>query len=221
VKNTLPAFKTGRAKDWTRERLDQLTREDIKQLEANALRLGELELAALCADVALSRPRAAGVRGAYAKSRSKLVPRRKAFETRGVWLRDERTSWSGVRKSDQTVVIALWAPAVQSADGGCACLLWAPNTDGARPWSDSEAGRERLEHCRIAVESARAEALLVHGEAMDGRLPEDRARSIHGVDPDTVIHHLRVEKRGAEFWAVWGRRTRASAAATAAPATAP
>src|SRR5439155_1194647 len=64
------------------------------------------------------------------KGRPKLMPRTRAFEARGVWLYDPRTSWSGVRKADGTVVMALWQPAVKSRDGGCRCLLWAPNADG-------------------------------------------------------------------------------------------
>jgi len=53
--------------------------------------------------------------------------------------------------------------------------------------------------------AALAEGRLVYGERLDGHVPEDKARSVHGVDPLTVVH-LRVEKRGPEYWAVWGKR---------------
>ena len=204
-----PVFKTGRAAQWTRERVQQLGRQELLHLHANAERLGEPELAALCAEILKQLPaRGPGSSGASARTKNggaRLIPRRKAFEARGVWLQDVRGSWSGVRKSDGAVVFALWAQAVASVDGGCACLLWAPNTEGSRPWSDTAAGRERLEHCRAAVQRGSAEGLLVQGEAMEGRLPEDRARSVRGIDPETVVH-FRVEKRGDEFWAAWGSR---------------
>src|SRR4051812_19886481 len=208
MKDSLPRFKTGRAADWTRERVDQLGRQDIVQLRANAERLGEADLAVLCAEVLKARPRTTDNSGgaAHKKRAKRLIPRGRAFEARGVWLTDARTSWSGSRKSDGTVVMAIWAQSVQSRDGGCSCLLWAPNVDGARPWSDTPAGKERLEHCKLALGGGRAEGLLVHGESLDGRLPEDRARTVLGVDPDTVIR-FKIEKRGNEYWAAWGERT--------------
>ena len=122
-----------------------------------------------------------------------------------MFLQDPRSSWSGVRKADGKVVMTIWGDAVESDGGGCSCLLWGPNLDGARPWSDSPAGKERLEHCKLALEAG-AEGLLVHGERLDGHLPEDKARTVHGVDPETVLA-FNVEKRGAEYWAVWGRKT--------------
>ena len=102
--------------------------------------------------------------------------------------------------------MALWQAAVQTADGACACLLWAPNIDGSRPWSDTVGGRERLEHCKAAMERGGAEGLLVHGDALEGRLPEDRARSVLGIDAETVIQ-FRVELRGGEYWASWGKKS--------------
>jgi hypothetical protein len=196
---------------WTAERVKELSRAEVLQLQANATRLEAPELAALCAEVLKDMPsRGRGSSGAAAprKDQKRLIARTKAFEARGVWLQDARSSWSGVRKSDSVVVFALWAKAVQSRDGGCCCLLWAPNTDGARPWSDTTAGRERLEHCKLALDSG-AEALLVHGESLEDRLPEDRARTVHGVDPDTVVS-IRVERRGSEYWAAWGSARRPS-----------
>jgi hypothetical protein len=204
------AFKHAGADEWTRERIGQLPVRDIMQLRANAERLNELGVAALCCDVlkVKGRPRAQreppGNPGPRTKAR-KLVARTQAFEARGVQLQDVRTSWGGVRKSDGAIVMALWAEAIESADGGYRYLLWAANTTGARPWSDTPAGRERLEHCKRAIELGRAEGLLVYGQRLQGRLPEDRASTIHGIDAETVVL-FEVEQRGHEFWAVWGRK---------------
>ena len=102
--------------------------------------------------------------------------------------------------------MALWADAIESADGSCSYLLWAPNVDGARPWSDQAAGRERLEHCKQAMERGTAEGLLVYGERLAGHLPEDKAHAVHGIDPEIVVA-FHVEMRGKEFWAKWGGKT--------------
>lgn len=208
--------KRGHAEEWTRERVAQLPPQEILQLQANAARLNEPDLAAMCSDVltqARVRARAAarGDPGAGTKARN-LVARAKAFEARGVFLQDARTSWGGVRKSDGAIVMALWADAIESLDGACRCLLWAANTAGSRPWSDTVAGRERLEHCRRAVELGRAEGLLVYGRRLEGRLPEERAAAIHGADAETVLDFA-VEARGEEYWAVWGKAPRRPAAA--------
>jgi hypothetical protein len=200
-------FRKGRATTWTPERLAELGRQDLVNLQANAERLGEQDLAALCGQMLEQQPkRGPASSGAQSKvkARQKLVPRSRAFAALGVWLVDPRTSWSGVRKVDGMVVMAMWHAAVQSRDGGCACLLWAPNVDGARPWSDSAAGRERLDHCKIALERG-AQGLLVQGEALEGRLPEERARTVLGIDTGTVIP-MQVEMRGAEYWASWGKK---------------
>jgi hypothetical protein len=201
-------FRRGHATQWTRERLDQLTRQDLLNLQANAARLGEQELAALCDQLIRERPKRASDQGRRAEGgkSGKLLPRSKAFATRGVWLQDARSSWSGVRKSDGSVVIAIWHDAIVLRDGACACLLWAPNVDGGRPWSDTAAGRERLEHCKAALAAGGAEGLIVHGEAMAGRLPEDRARSVLGIDVQALIR-FKVELRGKEYWARWGKLT--------------
>lgn len=190
---------------WTAERLGRLDHEELSRLQANAERLGAAELVALCGTMMLSRPTHAPSRSAAPRGSERLVPRSRAFAARGVYLKDPGKSWSGIRKEDGTVVIALWKAAVELKDGACACLLWAPNRKGARPWSDTDAGRERLDHCRLAAGGANAEGLLVHGEALDGRLPEDRACSVLGIDPGTVIS-LAVEQRGDEYWAIWGKR---------------
>lgn len=208
-------FRRGRASDWTLERIEQLSVEDITQLRANAERLNESAVVELCSQALgaagpRGRSRAGGKSPTPTKAR-RLIARIRAFEARGVWLLDPRTSWSGLRKSDGAVVMALWAAAIESAGGGCSCLLWAPNTDGSRAWSDAAAGRERLDHCKLAVAQGRAEGLLVYGEALAGHLPEEKAYAVHGVDPETVVV-FQVEKRGVEYWASWGRRAAAESA---------
>lgn len=198
-----------RTVDWTKERIGQLSKQEIEQLRTNAAALGEDSVVALCSEVLgeprKTRGRAAKGAAASVVKRRRLVSRRKAFEARGVMLNDVRTSWSGVRKSDGAVVISLWADAVGSAEGACSYLLWAPNVAGSRPWSDQPGGKERLEHCKLVLNGGRAEGVLVYGERLEGYLPEDRARSVHGVDPEVVLQ-LEVERRGEEYWAVWGRK---------------
>jgi hypothetical protein len=199
---------SSRANDWTKERISQLRKQEIEQLQTNAGVLGEDGVVALCAEVLRERPKPRGgaaARAARAPKRRRLVSRSKAFETRGVTLQDARTSWSGVRKSDGAVVISLWADAIESAGGACSYLLWAPNVRGSRPWSDGAAGKERLDHCKLMLSGSRAEGMLVYGEPLEGFLPEDRARSVHGVDPEIVLQ-LAIERRGDEYWAVWGRK---------------
>jgi hypothetical protein len=205
-KSTVSPFRAPTS-DWTPERIDKLDRVEIEQLRTNAIDRGADNLAELCAAALAQRPkrREGGKSAVGAKGRRRLISRGKAFEARGVYLQDVRTSWGGVRKSDGTVVLSLWADAVQSADGTCSYLLWAPDTDGTRPWFQSAPGQERLRHCQLALGGAPAEGLLVFGQALEGRLPEEKARSVHGVDPDTLVHFT-VEKRGEEFWAIWGKR---------------
>lgn len=201
-------FKSRQAAEWTRERIGQLRKQEIQQLRINAGTLGENEIVALCDQVLHEQPKGGGKGGAKAArplTKRRLISRGKAFETRGVFLQDARTSWGGVRKSDGTVVISLWADAIESASGSCSYLLWAPNLNGSRPWSDKAAGKERLEHCKLALKGSPAEGLLVYGDRLDGHLPEDKARSVHGVDPETVLR-FQVEQRGNEYWATWGKK---------------
>lgn len=202
-------FKRSRADAWTLERIGQLSVRDIKQLRENAQRLEEPAVAALCSQALKdAHPRIevrVRSRSAPRSRAGRLIARTRAFEARGVWLHNRRTSWSGVRKSDGTVVMALWADSIESAHGGCSYLLWAPNVDGSRPWSDQEAGRERLAHCRQALGQGRAEGLLVYGERFAAHIPEHKAHAVHGVDREIVVA-FQVEMRGAEFWATWGRK---------------
>ena len=201
----LPELRRSGAEKWSAERIGALSVAEIKQLLANAERLQETELAALCA-TALTAARSAqsAARRTVAPRPRRLIPRGRAFQERGVWLTDPRTSWGGVRKSDGAVVMALWADDVVSSEGGCSYLLWRPNSDGARPWSDTAGGKERLAHCRQAMQAGRAEGMLVHGHALDGRLPQDRAKTVLGVNPEVVLS-LKVELRGEDYWAVWGK----------------
>ena len=196
---------------WDRESVGSLSVDELRQLRANALRLGADEVAGLC-DSALAAHAPQALSGASSPRREnpKLIPRRSAFRMRGVHLNAGMSSWGGVRQSDGAVVFSLWADDVRSENGGCSYLLWAPNKARARPWSDTPAGRERLEHCKLAVEKGEAEGFLVHGVRLDGVLPEERAHSVEGADPDIVIR-FQVVQRGAEYWALWG-----SAAAAAA-----
>jgi hypothetical protein len=195
------------ASDWTMERVAKLDRDEIEQLRANALGLGEHEVAAICEKALVHSPKRRTTPAAKQAKAQRLISRSAAFEARGVYLDDARTSWGGVRKSDGAVVMGLWAGAVKSRDGGCGCLLWAPNVAGSHPWSDSASGQERLKHCRLVMDGAAAEGLLVFGQALEGHVPEEKARSIYGVDPQTVVR-FKVEKRGEQYWAVWGRRAK-------------
>ena len=202
------ALKLGRSQEWTLERVKQLSKQDVKQLRANADRLGETAVVAVCDEALSARPRSAGGRATAAAriGTKRLISRASAFQARGIYLPEVDTSWSGVRKADGMVVFSLWAGGIVSGPEGCSCLLWQPNLKDAQPWSDTESGKLRLEHCRLALAQGAAEGLLVHGEALDGYLPEHKARTVHGVDPEVVVH-LTVQQRGEEYWAVWGAKT--------------
>lgn len=196
---------------WNSASVGSLSLEDLRQLRDNAMRLGAGEVAGLC-DSALAAHGPDALSGAQSSRRenTRLVPRRTAFRMRGVQLNAGMSSWGAVRQSDGMVVLSLWADDVRSESGGCSCLLWAPNKQGLRPWSDTAAGKERHEHCKLAVQKGEAEGFLVHGVALQGVLPEERAHRVDGADPDVVIR-FKVVQRGAEYWALWG-----SAAAAAA-----
>ncbi|MDX1374589.1 MAG: hypothetical protein R3357_03435 [Burkholderiales bacterium] len=47
----------GRVELWTRERIESLSTIEVRQLQSNALRLRETEIAALCEQVLGARPR--------------------------------------------------------------------------------------------------------------------------------------------------------------------
>ncbi len=196
---------------WTEERISALSAEEVCRLRANAERLGDATVAERCASVLARRPRAASsdheralpLRAALGR---RLVSRSVAFGANGIALANRFWSRSGIAR-DGTVVFALWATDVVRDRDGARCLLWAPNVDGSRPWSDKPGGQERLEHCRRALASpgAAASAFLVYGHRLSGVQPEDRAASVAGIDAGS-LGALRVEKRGNEYWAVWGAR---------------
>jgi hypothetical protein len=202
-------FKSGRGQDWTAERIDRLGTPDVQQLRENAEKLGAAAVVALC-DASLKArgpktPASRAASGAVRKLARRLISRTKAFQARGVYLSPTDSGWCGVRKSDGAVVMSLWGPAIVSTDGSCSQLLWAPNADGTRPWSDLPAGQERLKHCKLGLERGAAEGVLVYGEQLEGECAEHNARSVYGADPECVIQ-FQVEQRGAEYWAVWGAK---------------
>lgn len=197
---------------WTAESVGRLTVDDIKQLRDNAARHQAKDVVALC-EQALEAAKGGGAAKGPRASRSrkaKLVPRRNAFQLRGVMLNESMSSWGGVRSTDGTVVMSLWAEDIRQEDGGCRYLLWAPNVNGARPWSDSPGGQERLEHCKRALAAGHAEGLLAYGVRHTGYLPEERATTVSGVDP-TVVIAFRVVRQGDEYWAEWGTKPAPSA----------
>lgn len=200
----MQSFQRPRVAMWTKEKISTLTTPEVRQLHANAERLLETEIAALCDEVLDARPRGhAPVRRPRRKGEvRRLVSRNKALGMRGVTLRNRFWSRGGVRPSDGAVVMALWAGDVQRAGSVSSCLLWAPNVGGARPWSDSPGGAERLEQCRQALARGEAEGLLVYGERLEGTLPEEKALSVEGADAENVLA-LRVEQRAEEYWATW------------------
>jgi hypothetical protein len=194
----------GKAVQWTRERIEALGTADVRQLRANAEKLSEPGIVGWCDEILQGRPKTGAGSKARPKNSKKLISRSKAFELRGVYLQDPGWSRGGVRKADGMVVVTIWAGDVRAADGGCSYLLWSPNVAGSCTWSDTPGGKERLEHCRLALERGEAEGLLVHGSRIEGSLPDDKAESIDGVDPEVVVR-MNVEMRGKEFWGTWGK----------------
>jgi hypothetical protein len=190
----------GRIAKWSKEQIAKLTTPELRALLANAERLKEPEVAALCNELLDARPRGhAPVRGARRSVPTRqLVSRRKAFEIRGVNPVNRIWSRGGLR-SDGAVVLTVRADEVQKVEGADSYLLWAPNIEDSRPWSDTPGGKERLEHCRIALERGAAEGLLIHGKRTPGAPGGDGGAD--GVDAETVLE-LRVDKRGEEYWAV-------------------
>jgi len=57
-----------RSLQWTREKIDSLSTAEVRQLRDNAERLHEAEIAALCEQVLVSRPR--GIKAKKAKAKS-------------------------------------------------------------------------------------------------------------------------------------------------------
>lgn len=122
------------------------------------------------------------------------VPRRvsrvEAFEQQGVSLVYPSRSWSGTRKSDGSVVIALREGEIHAFRDGFRCLLWAPVIEGATEWVDRAIKAERLQHCRLAAADGGADAFIVRGSA---------AEVEHG-----AAIGLRVALQRGEYWGYWG-----------------
>lgn len=198
--------------DWTSEKVTALDTPGLRALHDNAVRLGETEVAALCEAAMDARPHGRrppprGPRQARSGSGRKLVSRSAAVGMRGATLVNRFWSRSGLRE-DGAVVFTLWADDVRYAEGVSSCLLWAPNADGARPWSDTPGGQERLEHCRLALARGTAEGVLIYGVRAEGVLPEERVQQMHGADAENTVD-MAVAQRGEEFWASWGRSSAA------------
>jgi hypothetical protein len=196
-----PILPRGRVAKWSKEQIDKLTTLELRALLANAERLKETEIAALCNELLGARPRGHPLvrRHKQAGEARRLVTRGKAFQMNGVSLRNRVWSCGGIR-ADGAVLLSVRAEDVQKAEDANSCLLWAPNVADSRPWSDSPGGKERLEHCRIALERGAAEGLLIYGTRRAP--PEDKLPRADRVDAETVLN-LRVEKRGDEYWASW------------------
>lgn len=150
--------------NWTKERIEKLSPGEIKSLRKNAGERGAEDVVALCDEVFSAKFKAAAARArreAPPKRHPRLVSRKKAMELRGVTLRNPRWSWGAIRPTDGMAVLTIWGDEIGETASGFESLLWGPNVDGSRPWSDSAGGRERLEHCRIAAAMGEGEGLLV------------------------------------------------------------
>jgi hypothetical protein len=193
---------------WTKERIATLKTAEVRQLRANAERLREQEVVSLCDEVLGSLPKKSASRKAKRQHEldgRPLVSRSKAFEMRGVKLRNSRWSWGGIRKSDGAVVFTLWADNIKTDGDVRRYMLWGPHRGGDRRWSDSPGGKERLEHCKVALARGEGEGMLIYGERTGGDLPLDVASKVSGADPHKVLR-FKVQQEGDEYWAVWTDR---------------
>src|SRR5882724_1951628 len=89
----------GRVAKWSKEQLDKLNTLELRALLANAERLNEPDVAALCTEILDARP---------------LVSRGKAFEMHGISPRNRVWSMGGIR-TDGAVVLTVRAEEVQKA----------------------------------------------------------------------------------------------------------
>lgn len=69
--NTKNTLSRGRAALWTKEKIDLLTTPEVRNLHANAERLLETEIAALCIEILGERPRS----GVAAPAKAPSAPR--------------------------------------------------------------------------------------------------------------------------------------------------
>src|SRR4051812_11408743 len=155
----------GRVSKWSKEQIDKLTTLEVRALLENAERLKEPEIAAMCNELLDARPhgRPPARRDKNTPKARHLVTRARAFEMHGISPRNRVWSRGGI-KTDGAVLMTVRADEVQKADGANTYLLWAPNKNDSHPWSDTPGGKERLEHCRVAVERGVAEGLLIYGK---------------------------------------------------------
>jgi hypothetical protein len=190
----------GRVAKWSREQLDKLTTPELRALLVNAERLKEAEVAALCNELLDARPRGRPPvrRDKHTGEGRRLITRGKAFEKLGVVPASRVSSRGGVR-SDGSVVFVLRADEAHKTDGMESYLLWAPNIRDSHPWSDTAGGKERLQHCHLALERGVAEGLLIYGKRVAGAPPKDSGTA-DLIDAGQVLN-LKIEKRGEEFWA--------------------
>jgi hypothetical protein len=191
----MDVMERGRIATWSKERIDKLTTLELRALLVNAERLKEAEVVALCNELLDARPRGRPPvrRDKRSGEGRRLVARGKAFEKHGVVPGNRVWSRGGVR-ADGVVVLALRADEVHKTEGTDSYLLWAPNIDDSHPWSDTAGGKERLQHCRIALERGVAEGMLIYGKGKANGTSADR------VDAGQVLK-LNIEKRGEEYWA--------------------
>ena len=192
----------GRVAKWSREQIDRLTTPELRALLENAERLKESEVAAVCGEILDARPRGRppAARQKRVGPARQLVSRSKAFEMHGAAPASRLWSLGAVR-ADGTVMLMLDADQAQRDEGVQSYPLWAPNVDGSQPWSDSPAGKERLQHCRTALERGAAEGLLMYGKRAAAGAPPGQPGARMLVDAAAVLG-LRVEQRGEEYWAV-------------------
>jgi hypothetical protein len=188
---------------WDKTRLAKLSTVELRQLKDNAFARGRDDIVELCKEALDSRPIAPQARQERKKPRlqsePRLVSRKRAFEMRGVKVRNPRWSWGGIRESDGSVVLTLWAANEQRDEKGTRFYrLWAPNIDGKRPWADTAGGKERLKHCEIALQQGWAEGFLIYGDQRARELPGDQPSVVHGADPHTVIR-LRIIRHGEDY----------------------
>lgn len=167
----------GRVASWSREQYDNLSTPELRALMANAERLNEPEVAALCSEILDKRPRghAPAPRGRREPGQ-RLLSRNKAFEEHGITPKSRIASRSGL-KADGRVLFIVRAADAQKSEGGVGYLLWSPIAGD----------EERKEHCRIALEAGSAAALLSY----------EKER----VDASKLLT-LRIEQRGQETWGV-------------------
>jgi hypothetical protein len=204
----------GRVAKWSKEQIDKLSTPELRALLVNAERLKEAEVAALCSELLDARPRGhpPARREKQLGPVRRLVTRGKAFERHGVVPGSRVWSRGGIRTdngSDGTVVFILRADEVHKSDGTDSYLLWAPNIDNSHPWSDTAGGKERLQHCRIALERGVAEGLLIYGKHAAGAPSKDNGASSDPVDAEHLLS-LSIEKRGEEYWATCAPEKRVS-----------